>query len=112
MSIVDDRSSDKSVRGVIRFTSPTAETKELVVDGVIDGLKPDKTFHIQIHECGDLSNGCESVGDMYGARHLGMKQANDQGRISFRFTDDQFSISDLVGRSVVVSEAVETNGKR
>lgn len=112
MSIVHDHSSDESVKGVIRFSSPTAETKDLVVDGVIDGLQPDKLFHIQIHECGDLSKGCESVGDMYGARRLGMKQANDQGRMSFRFTDNQFSISDLVGRSVVVAEAVDTSEKR
>lgn len=97
-----DRGPTDSTKGVIRFTSPTAETKQLVVDGIIDGLEPQKQFQIQIHECGDLSSGCESLGDLYGSRPLGRATATADGRITFRCTDDQFSISELIGRSVVV----------
>lgn len=74
-----------------------------MVDGVIDGLDPGKIFQLQIHECGDLSKGCDSVGDLYGRRPLGSTQATAEGRISFRFIDDQHSISDITGRSVVVA---------
>lgn len=104
VSIVDKGAVD-TAKGVIRFTSPTAEAKQLVVDGVIDGLEPEKQFRIQVHECGDLSGGCcENIGDMYGARQLGTTTANADGRISFRYSDDQFCISDLIGRSVVVTD--------
>ena len=105
VSIVDKGSQDDAVKGVVRFTSPTDGVKQLVVDGVIDGLDPSKQFNIQIHECGDTSRGCESLGDMYGARRLGIVESSEQGRISFRFCDDQFTISDLIGRSVVVTSA-------
>lgn len=87
----------------MRFTSPDAETPEMVVDGVIDGLEPGKFFQLQIHDCGDLSRGCDSVGDLYGGRPLGTTKASDDGRISFRFSNDQYSISDITGRSVVVA---------
>lgn len=104
VSIVDKGSADDSVKGVIRFTGATPDSKNLVVDGVIDGLQPEKLFQIKVHECGDLSQGCESLGDMYGASRLGATKADPQGRISFRYSADQFAISDLIGRSVVVAE--------
>lgn len=99
-----DKGSATNAKGVIRFTSPTPETKQLVVDGVVDGLEAQKQFRIQIHECGDTSSGCESLGDMYGSRHMGTATADDGGRISFRYSDDQFAISDLIGRSVVIAD--------
>lgn len=96
----------QSVQGVIRFTSPDPETKKLVMDGVIDGLDPEKEFQIGVHECGDLSEGCASVGDIYG-RRMASTKADSNGRLSFRCIDDQFAISDLIGRSVVVASTSE-----
>lgn len=49
------------VKGVVRFTEVE---DNCVVDGTIDGLKPGlHGFHI--HTSGDMSNGCESLGDHY-----------------------------------------------
>jgi len=43
------------IRGVIRF----AETSEgCIIDGTIDGLTPGE-HGMHVHECGDISNGCE-----------------------------------------------------
>lgn len=50
-----------AVKGVIRFTEVE---DNCVVDGTIDGLTPGSHgFHI--HTSGDLSNGCESLGEHY-----------------------------------------------
>lgn len=103
VSVVNHGSgSPGAIQGVIRFTSPDSETKQIVVDGVIDGLEPEKRFRVQINECGDLSKGCSSLGDMYGSRHVGSATSSADGRLSLRHSDDQFTISDLIGRSVVV----------
>lgn len=53
--------SKGSVRGVVRFTEVE---EDCVIDGTIDGLKPGPHgFHI--HSSGDLSQGCDSIGDHY-----------------------------------------------
>ena len=51
----------RGVRGVVRFTQLD---EECVIDGTIDGLQPGAHgFHI--HTSGDLSQGCNSLGDHY-----------------------------------------------
>lgn len=35
-----------------------------IVDGTIDGLTPGE-HGLHVHECGDISRGCESVGDHF-----------------------------------------------
>lgn len=107
VSIVE-QGSGCTAKGVVRFTAPTAETTQVVVDGVIDGLEPEKLLRVQVHECGDLSGGCATVGDMYGSRQLGSTTTDAGGRLSFRYSDDQFCISDLIGRSVVVTDNDQT----
>lgn len=53
--------SKGSVRGVVRFTEVEGDC---IIDGTVDGLKPGPHgFHI--HSSGDLSQGCESIGDHY-----------------------------------------------
>jgi copper chaperone for superoxide dismutase len=49
------------VQGVVRFTEVE---EECIIDGTIDGLKPGlHGFHI--YSSGDLSQGCDSIGDHY-----------------------------------------------
>lgn len=49
------------VQGVVRFTEVE---NDCIIDGTIDGLKPGlHGFHI--HSSGDLSQGCDSIGDHY-----------------------------------------------
>lgn len=117
------------MKGVIRFSTNKEEKHSggCVVDGVVDGLVPG--FHgIHIHECGDLSNGCDSLGNHYNPgltthggpdseidqRHvgdLGNIEADAQGRAKFRFIDRVIQVPDIIGRSVVITEKMDDFGK-
>lgn len=49
------------VQGVVRFTEVE---EDCIIDGTVDGLKPGlHGFHI--YSSGDLSRGCDSIGDHY-----------------------------------------------
>ncbi|CAB0005321.1 unnamed protein product [Nesidiocoris tenuis] len=50
--------STGGIRGIVRFIQ--ADPDMCVIDGTIDGLTPGK-HGIHVHECGDLSNGCERL---------------------------------------------------
>lgn len=122
-------SNDKNnVKGVIRFTAPNGDARDngCVVDGVIDGLTPGH-HGIHIHENGDISNGCESLGAHYNPRKtrhgspdnaadqrhagdLGNIEANSNGRATFRFADQLVTVNDIIGRSVVVTENADDFG--
>lgn len=126
VAIISDAVS--KVKGVVRFSSVTGDQQAngCVVDGVVDGLTPG--FHgIHIHECGDISNGCESLGKHYNprnARHgspdndvnerhagdLGNIEADKSGRATFRFTDKIITVGDIIGRSIVVTENADDFG--
>lgn len=43
------------VQGVIRFAQTS---KGCIIDGTVDGLAPGE-HGIHIHECGDISKGCD-----------------------------------------------------
>lgn len=116
------KNTDKKINGIIRFsTSPSDnQASGCVVDGVIDGLEPG-LHGLHIHECGDISNGCASLGQHYNPRNtrhgspdnrieqrhagdLGNIKANSDGRATFRFIDHVVGVSEIIGRSVVVTE--------
>ncbi|CAH2987935.1 unnamed protein product [Chilo suppressalis] len=90
-----------TVVGVVRFQQ-TGDV--LVADGSIDGLPPSSEHGLHIHSTGDLSEGCNSIGDHYnplGSPHggpqdsadrrhagdLGNIRVGDNGRATFRITD-------------------------
>lgn len=116
------------IKGVVRFSVNTEEKHSgTIVDGVVDGLAPGH-HGIHIHECGDLSNGCESVGGHYNPgltqhggpdseidqRHagdLGNIEADGNGRAKFRFVDRVIQVPDIIGRSVVITENQDDCGK-
>eukprot|EP00095_Tigriopus_kingsejongensis_P006111 maker-scaffold872_size86337-snap-gene-0.18 protein:Tk06111 transcript:maker-scaffold872_size86337-snap-gene-0.18-mRNA-1 annotation:"copper chaperone for superoxide dismutase" len=114
-----------TVRGVVRFTQVDQST--CVVDGTIDGLSPGE-HALAIHECGDLSQGCQSVGPHFNPRHtrhgsplneeaerhvgdLGNIRADETGRAVFKFADKLVKVWDIVGRSVVVAEGQDDLGQ-
>lgn len=115
---------------MVRFVQATPST--CIIDGTIDGLVPGE-HSLEVHECGDLSRGvlnqqphlrkrklfmsvgCESVGKLfnpvgyagkrpYGA--LGLISAQRNGRAAFRIEDNVLRLSDVIGRSLVVSSQV------
>lgn len=113
------------IQGVIRFTQ--TDTKTCVIDGTIDGLTPGE-HGLAIHECGDLSGGCNTVGHHYNprnvrhgspvdnedARHvgdLGNVIADEKGRAEFKFVDNLVKVNDIIGRSIVVSSDPDDFGK-
>ncbi|XP_073968724.1 copper chaperone for superoxide dismutase isoform X2 [Rhodnius prolixus] len=117
--------SSSKIQGVIRFIQAN---EVCVIDGTIDGLSPG-LHGLHIHECGDISKGCESVGDHFdlkgNRRHggpedddnnrhtgdLGNIKAGDNGRAVFRFKDQLLKVWDIIGRSVVVTENQDDLGK-
>ena len=113
----------KSAKGVIRL-SQLSEDKCLV-EGIVDGLAPGR-HGLNIHEYGDLSDGCNSCGDHFnpgGLRHgartdpvrhygdLGNIEADSEGRANFRFVDEMVKVWDVIGRSMVVHASGDDLGK-
>ena len=113
-----------TVQGVIRFMQKK-DSGVCVIDGTIDGLTPGP-HGLAIHECGDLSQGCESVGGHYNPRNsrhgsptdeerhvgdLGNIHADGSGRALFKFSDRLVKVEDIIGRSVVVSQDADDFGK-
>ena len=111
-------------KGVIRLTQVDAE--RCVIEGTIDGLAPGE-HGLAIHETGDTSMGCASLGGHYnprGTRHgspvneqedrhvgdLGNVVASLDGRAKFRLVDPLVKVWDVIGRSVVVASGADDLG--
>ncbi|XP_046387793.1 copper chaperone for superoxide dismutase isoform X2 [Ischnura elegans] len=116
--------SDSPVCGVVRFIQATE--KECIIEGVLDGLSPGP-HGLHVHECGDISQGCYSIGSHYNpfntkhggpnseesCRHvgdLGNVIADENGRATFRLVDNLIKTWDLIGRSVAVTEGEDDLG--
>lgn len=122
--------SNNGVKGEIYFDE--MEDGSTHIWGKIEGLK--KGLHgIHIHEKGDISKGCESMGGHYNPtskahgprvindvetdnRHigdLGNIEANDQGVALFDFKDKHVNLSgkySVLGRGIVVHEKADDLG--
>uniref|UniRef100_A0A182NJL8 superoxide dismutase n=1 Tax=Anopheles dirus TaxID=7168 RepID=A0A182NJL8_9DIPT len=104
VAMVDHGNEATNVRGVIRFCtlSTVAGQPGAVVDGTIDGLTRNGNFQLNVHECGDISGGCSTVGDVCDSSEI---RSDENGRATVRFVNDRLVVSDLIGRSVVIAEA-------
>jgi len=102
------------------------DRERCVIEGVVDGLTPG-AHGLAIHETGDVSRGCASLGGHFnprGTRHgspeftvdkrhvgdLGNVTAGEDGRASFRLTDKLVKVWDVIGRSVVVASKPDDLG--
>ncbi|XP_053664033.1 copper chaperone for superoxide dismutase-like [Anopheles marshallii] len=103
VAMVEHGNESTNVRGVVRFCSLSnvAGQKGAVVDGTIDGLASNGSYQLNVHECGDISEGCRSVGDVYDSNKI---ISDASGRAMVRFINDRLDVSDLIGRSVVIAE--------
>ncbi|XP_075226305.1 copper chaperone for superoxide dismutase [Lycorma delicatula] len=114
-----------TVRGIVRFVQLDPES--CVIEGTIDGLTPGE-HGLHVHECGDITEGCNSVGDhlnLFGTKHggpmdnssnrhtgdLGNIIAEDDGRASFRLVDKLLKVYDAIGRSIVVTSNMDDLGR-
>ncbi|XP_001846332.2 copper chaperone for superoxide dismutase [Culex quinquefasciatus] len=102
VSMVDHGNESSNVRGVVRFCAISADKPGTVVDGVIDNLAKSRPYKLNVHECGDISAGCDSVGDVYDSADI---SSDENGRATVRFVNDKLAVWELIGRSVVVAEA-------
>jgi copper chaperone for superoxide dismutase len=112
------------IEGVIRFVQ--VENDKCVIDGTIDGLKPQSEHALAIFECGDISAGCSSVGEHFNPRDvrhgspdsnerhigdLGNIKTNQLGRAEFKFSDHLIKVNDIIGRSIAVAEGKDDLGE-
>nr|CAD7431914.1 unnamed protein product [Timema monikensis] len=114
------------VKGVVRFLQ--TEQDRCLIDGTIDGLEPGH-HGLHIHELGDLSGGCDTIGphlNLRGTRHggphedednrhtgdLGNIKADVNGRAVFRFEDKLVKVGDIIGRSVAVNQGPDDPASR
>ncbi|KAJ2941900.1 hypothetical protein O0L34_g10715 [Tuta absoluta] len=113
------------VMGVVRFQQ--VQNGPLLADGTIDGLTSGQ-HGLHVRSSGDLSKGCQSLGEHYNprgaphgapgdpidARHagdLGNICADEAGRATFRLIDNCLQVSDIIGRSVAVTERADDLGR-
>jgi len=108
------------ISGVIYLTQYNDDFT--TIEGTIDGLNPLQEHAIHVHECGDLTKGCDSCCAHYnpykmnhGAPHsadrhvgdLGNIKADNNGQAKFKFVDNSVKLSGLhnvIGRSIVIHE--------
>ncbi|XP_022907292.2 copper chaperone for superoxide dismutase [Onthophagus taurus] len=105
----------QNIKGVVRFIQLS---NSCIIDGTIDGLSPG-IYNLAIHECGDISKDCESVGDCFEMANsidpnrkygdLGIITADKNGRASFRIEDHIIEVPNLIGRSLVLLESNSKN---
>ena len=92
-----------NIKGVIRFCS-IPNKKAVLIDGLVDGLVTSKDHFISIYEYGDISDGCNNLGEIYENATYNIK-SNDNGRLSIRTIGNNLSISELIGRGICVSNS-------
>ncbi|CDW80608.1 superoxide dismutase [Stylonychia lemnae] len=116
--LIEPRSPTHNARGYVKLTQSSVLGVQLT--GQISGLTPNGQHGFHIHEYGDLSNGCTSLGGHYnpfahdhGAPEqthnhvgdLGNIQADSQGVSNFDFMDKKIHLVgpfSIIGRSCQV----------
>lgn len=100
-----------SLIGLARLVQATPT--HCLIEGTIDGLIPNLKHMLKIHEFGDLSQGCESCGDVFRIPggpspsgkpdgNLGSLVSDNCGRATFKLSSSELKVWDLIGRSMVV----------
>jgi len=105
---------NRDIQGVVRFVQVDPDT--CIIDGTVDGLNPGN-HGLFVHETGDMSKGCESVGNCYNPRDfaeigdtrlygsLGTIRAGKDGRASFKLEDKIIKLPEIIGRSLVLTDS-------
>ncbi|XP_076818050.1 copper chaperone for superoxide dismutase-like isoform X1 [Clavelina lepadiformis] len=114
--------SGNNVNGVVRIVQ--LANNNCLIEGTIDGLTPGK-HGLNVHEYGDLSDGCRSCGNHFNPHNFGHGGINSEerhvgdlgnisaqinGRSSFRLLDSRINVWDIIGRSLVVHEKEDDLG--
>ncbi|TPX56056.1 hypothetical protein PhCBS80983_g04833 [Powellomyces hirtus] len=87
-------------KGLARLVQVDGET--CLVDVTIDGVTPGEHV-VSIHECGDISGGCESTGKAL--TELGKVMVDASGRGDLVVEKRDVKVWDIIGRSIVIDAA-------
>ena len=127
MSIVAVAVFDSSIKGLVRFTE---YEHEVVISVDIKGLKPNSKHGFHVHECGDLTDKCESMCahfNPYGKNHggpgdkerhvgdLGNLVADKNGRAKYVQRDEMIKLRgtkcNIIGRGLIIHEDEDDLGR-
>jgi len=119
----------KKIKGIVRFTEDL-KNDCVIMDIEIHGLKKNGLHGFHVHECGDMSEQCESMcahfnphkknhgGPDSKERHvgdLGNLQTNDQGVAKYKIHDHMIKLrgtkSNIIGRGLIIHADEDDCGK-
>jgi copper chaperone for superoxide dismutase len=90
-----------TVAGVVRFVQVDEET--CVVEGRVSGLLPNEKYAISVRAYGDVTEGLETVGDVYPeGGDLGFLEADGNGDavVVSRVVSQELKVWDIIGRAI------------
>ena len=112
--------ADKKIRGTVRFTE-NLEDNTVIIDIDVRGLKKNSMHGFHVHECGDMSEQCQSMcahfnpyGKTHGGQHSANRHLGDLGNLvtdksgtaQYRITDKCIKLrgskSNIIGRGLVI----------
>jgi Cu-Zn family superoxide dismutase len=110
----------KKIKGTVYFTEDL-KNDTVIIDVNIEGLKKNGLHGFHVHQCGDMSDKCESMcahfnpfGKKHGCpgakeRHvgdLGNLKTNDQGIAKYQQIDDMIKLrgtkANIIGRGLII----------
>jgi Cu-Zn family superoxide dismutase len=119
---------DKKIKGIVRFSENMDGNVSIDID--IQGLKKNSKHGFHVHECGDMSDSCESMCAHFNPfdknhgcpglkeRHvgdLGNIQADGNGNVKAHFIDDMIKLrgtkSNIIGRGLIIHEGEDDCGQ-
>jgi Cu-Zn family superoxide dismutase len=117
----------KKIKGIVRFTE---DDNNVLIDIDITGLKRGSKHGFHIHECGDMSDNCESMCahfNPYGKSHggpdskerhvgdLGNIIADANGNAKYQMTDSMIKLRgtkcNIIGRGLIIHADEDDLGK-
>ena len=122
-SSTDTNTNKGKIKGTVIFKQKDEHVK-IIID--LKGLKKNHLHGFHIHETGDLREDCKSCcshynpyGTTHGCLHdeeshagdLGNIRGDDTGSCNISITTDKFTVSEIVGRSLIIHEDEDDLGK-
>jgi Cu-Zn family superoxide dismutase len=127
MSICAVAVFDSAIKGTVRFTE---YEHEVVISVDIKGLRPNSKHGFHVHECGDMTDKCESMCahfNPYGKQHggpgdkerhvgdLGNLVADKNGRAKYVQRDTMIKLRgtkcNIIGRGLIIHEDEDDLGR-
>ncbi len=123
--------SENNIKGFVHFHQ-CSQNEPVFVYFHLHGFRPNQTHAIHIHEFGDLTDGCKSLGPHYNPQntvHGSMKYpqyprhsgdlinnltSNKNGNFEFSYEDELLTLygeQTILGRSVVIHEGIDDLGR-